>query len=259
MGPRKYRYSIVIPAFNEEASLRNTVGRLVDIFEHDTDVEIIIVDNLSTDATGDVARELEARMDFVISVEAHQGQGYGVAVKQGIASARGSHVIFVMADGSEEPADVSEFIRTSRSNPDACIFGSRFIAEAETSNYPCVKLVFNRVGNGLAALAVGSSNRDLTNGFKLFPRKLLTDLAPERSDFSITLELSLGAVLSGAQIITLPSNWKERKSGKSSFSITSLFWPYFSLILVAMKRRWWGNKPLNPGFSAKNQPSKRSR
>ena len=252
------RYSIVIPAFNEEANLEKTVLQISDLVERSSDIEIIVVDNMSTDATSDVAQKLAAHLDFLTVVHAGGGQGYGVAVKSGIENASGTHIVFVMADGSEDPKDVLRFIDASRANPQACIFGSRFSHGVQVLNYPRLKLVANRLGNAIASISVGSSNRDLTNGFKLFPRDVLLNLAPKRDDFSITLELSLGAILSGVQIITLPNKWAERESGESSFRIWSLFWPYFSLILRAMIMRLRGAIPTANGFNPKSKPLERN-
>lgn len=252
------RYTIVIPAFNEEASLERTVLQIAKLFERSSNIEILVVDNMSTDATADVARKLAVQLEFLTVVHARAGQGYGVAVKAGIQHATGTHVVFVMADGSEAPEDVLKFIETSGKNPQACIFGSRFGPGSQVRNYPRLKLLANRIGNAIASLSVGSKNSDLTNGFKLFPRDLLLSLAPKRDDFSITLELSLGAVLSGSQIITLPNSWKERDSGESSFRLSYLFWPYFSLILVAMTRRWHGVRALVDFMKPKPSPSQRN-
>lgn len=228
-------YSIVIPCHNEELTIGETVSDLCKSFKGEMDVEIVLIDNVSEDNTWDALQKLELKFDQVRSFQSPQKPGYGVAVKAGIEKARGSHLVFVMADGSENPSDVVRFMAQSRKYPDDCIFGDRFQHPSAISGYPPFKLVANRVANFLLSHFFRTKSRDLTNGFKLFPRYVVEKLNPKADDFSITLELSLGAICTKAGIRTLANGWNGRKAGDSSFSLFSLVPAYLSAAIRASK------------------------
>jgi dolichol-phosphate mannosyltransferase len=229
------RYSIVVPCHNEEATVRKTVSNLVSQHSLGSDVEIVLVDNQSSDTTWEVLVELQREIQCVSAHKSSPKKGYGVAIKSGINFSTGTHVLFVMADGSESPADVVRFIEVSRQNPAACVFGNRFTKPGLISGYPPVKLLVNRSVNFFLGLIFQSQSPDLTNGFKLYPRQVIEELGPVADDFSITLELSLGALSSSAEVVTLENSWSQRSAGKSSFNLVSMAGPYLAAIIRALR------------------------
>ena len=228
-------YSIVIPCHNEALTIEETVENLLAALVGETDFEIVLIDNLSSDGTWDVLADIVSRHEVVSSYKSPNRAGYGVAIKEGIRSSRGNYVVFVMADGSEEPVDVLNFISVSRSNPEACIFGNRFSESGSIQGYPLVKLLVNRVANFALRVMFKTMSGDLTNGFKLYPRALIGTIPLESEDFSITVELSLGAICSGAKVIEVPNKWRGREAGESSFSLLKLAVPYAQVALRAYR------------------------
>jgi dolichol-phosphate mannosyltransferase len=228
-------YSIVIPAHNEEDNVESTIRELLTHLPPVPPIEIVIVDNLSSDRTLAVANKLSLEFASVRSCQANDAQGYGAAIRQGINSSRGDYVLFVMADGSESPEDIAAYISTSNLHPRACVFGTRFSSTSKITGYPLIKRVFNRLGNHLVALLVGTRYLDLTNGFKLYPRTFLAEHPPTRNDFSATLELALSAIMTQQEIVVVPNSWRGRTSGRSSFKLLTQLWPYLSLVIVSKR------------------------
>jgi hypothetical protein len=142
-----------------------------------------------------------------------------------------------MADGSEHPDDVAKFIVTSKKAPEACVFGNRFASPGLISGYPPFKRFLNRLVNAGLGLVFRTDSPDLTNGFKLYPRDVIARIDPKSDDFSITLELSLGAICEGIRVITIPTLWRGREAGKSSFSLTAMALPYLSVIAKNLVNR----------------------
>jgi hypothetical protein len=87
-------------------------------------------------------------------------------------------------------------------------------------------------------LVFRTDSPDLTNGFKLYPRDVIENINPKSDDFSITLELSLGAICAGIRVITIPTFWRGREAGKSSFSLIAMALPYLSVIA-----KYLGDRP----------------
>jgi glycosyltransferase involved in cell wall biosynthesis len=238
-------YSIVIPCHNEQDTIRSTVTKLLEAVSSIPNINFVLVDNLSSDATWEQLQALELEFKNVSIHKSEPRAGFGVAIRSGVGSSTGTHIVFVMADGSEHPKDVAKFILTSKENPDACVFGNRFASPGLISGYPPFKRFLNRLVNGGLGLVFRTDNPDLTNGFKLYPRDVIAKINPKSDDFSITLELSLGAICAGVRVITIPTFWRGREAGKSSFSLIAMALPYLSVIA-----KYLGNR--SPGRDKSN-------
>jgi glycosyltransferase involved in cell wall biosynthesis len=230
-------YSIVIPCHNEQDTIRSTVTNLVEAVSSIPNINFVLVDNLSSDSTWERLQSLELEFKNVSIHRSEPRAGFGVAIMSGVASSTGTHIVFVMADGSEHPDDVARFIVTSKKNPDACVFGNRFASPGLISGYPTFKRFLNRLVNGGLGLVFRTDSPDLTNGFKLYPRDVISRINPKSDDFSITLELSLGAICAGISVITIPTFWRGREAGKSSFSLIAMALPYLSVIAKYLGNR----------------------
>jgi dolichol-phosphate mannosyltransferase len=228
------RFSVIIPCRNESLTIEATILALLQVFEGHTDVEFVLVDNQSHDETWRILQRLASEHKVVKVARSPDQPGYGVAVKAGIRASHGTHLVFVMADGSEDPRDVLKLVEVSRDSPEACVFGNRFHRDGSVSDYPVFKLVANRFANMALRLIFRTGLHDLTNGFKLFPRSLIETLDLQSDDFSITIELSLGAVCSSVKIVEVSNTWTGRKAGESSFKLLKLLKPYLRATLRSL-------------------------
>jgi len=221
--------SVVIPARNEEATIGVLVGRLRDIF-HDT-VEIIVVNDHSTDKTVDVAMKHGAWV-----INNYGKPGYGNTARTGLLTARGTYVTVMVADLSDDPMDLYEMY--AHRGYDHAVFGDRFSGGGETVGYPVLKRIANRVGNSLAAWLTGTRYRDLTNPFKLYHRRSIVSLveASDADDFSLGFELALRFVLEGGKFEVVPQHWVERSVGTSKFKVKHVIGYSRTLARVLLQR-----------------------
>src|SRR5215475_8137766 len=120
--------SVLIPTRNEADNLPVVVPALLTTLESaGIKHEILVVDDGSTDNTRDVLLELAAHYPNVSFIQNRPPNGFGLAVQAGFANFRGDAVAIVMADGSDDPADLVRYYAKLREGYD-CVFGSRFIA-----------------------------------------------------------------------------------------------------------------------------------
>src|SRR5689334_22365659 len=104
--------SVVIPAHNEEAHIAETVQNLaVALRDADITYEILVINDNSSDGTERVLTSLSATEIGVRHVNNLPPSGFGLAVRRGLAEFRGETVAIVMADGSDDPADLVAFYR----------------------------------------------------------------------------------------------------------------------------------------------------
>lgn len=249
-------YSIIMPAYNEEAVLEPTVRELcghLDATGHR--YELLIVDDASTDGTGELAGELAARYPAVRVLRNSGSNGYGHAIRCGLAVYRGDAAVVVTSDGADAPKDVEAYFDKIAQGYE-CAFGSRFGPDSVVEGYPPVKRLINRMANRLIGWVVGSPYRDFTNGFKCYRREVIDRMEPIMSgQFNITIEMSLKAVLDGARYAVVANDWRQRDAGQSSFKVLSLVRPYTATLLYCLCRAYLTNPVRNPSRDGGTAPA----
>ncbi len=234
--PEPFLLSVVIPAYNEEAVIADTLRALIATLGRQTfDWEILVVNDSSRDRTEAVLLGLEQAEPRLRHVNNQGRHGYGHAVRCGLAHFRGDAVIVAMADGSDAPDDLVQYAEKLR-NGYQCAFGMRFGPNSDVRGYPVVKRIANRIGNRLIAWAVGQDYTDFTNGFKGFHRRVVEDLMQPlvSGEFNLTIEMSLKAVLGGATYAVVANSWVQREAGESKFRLFSLSWLYLITIVYCL-------------------------
>jgi dolichol-phosphate mannosyltransferase len=224
--------SVVIPAHNEEGHIAETVQSLAAALRKAGIAhEILVVNDNSTDGTERMLATLSAIGIGVRYVNNSPPNGFGFAVRRGLAEFLGDAVAIVMADGSDDPADVIAFYRKLEGGYD-CVFGSRFIHGGHVINYPKFKLVLNRLANLIIRTLFVIRYNDVTNAFKLYRRSAIAGVQPLLSHhFNLTVELPLKSIIRGYRYTVLPNSWKGRKEGVSKLRIKEMGSRYLFIIL----------------------------
>lgn len=238
------RLSLVIPARNEAAVLGETVSALAKrLTSERIPAEIVVVDDHSVDETPTVARLLRESWPEVRCISNGRSSGFGSAVRSGLDVASGDVVAVVMADGSDDPADVVRCYRLALDGHD-CVFGSRFEQARRPAGYPPAKWLCNRLGNRAIAWLFGLSYTDITNAFKLYRSSVIEAVQPLGSrGFEITVELPLKAINQGCRYATLPIRWHGRPAGRSKFRLAANAARYSAAVATC----WWEGRRTNGG------------
>ena len=221
--------SVVIPAHNEEGHIVETIRSLSSTLEEASiNYEILIINDNSTDDTKSLLEQVSD--EKIRYIDNQPPNGFGYAVRLGLAEFRGECVAIVMADGSDDPSDVVRFYHAFKSGAD-CVFGTRFSRESTVVDYPLSKRVLNRLGNQLIRLLFLTRYNDTTNAFKLYGRHVIAGLQPLLAyGFNLTVELPLKAMVRGYSFKVLPNNWYNRKEGVSKFKIDEVSSGYLFII-----------------------------
>jgi len=217
------RYSILIPAYNEEKNIIPTIAAVArELRAEEIPFELLIVNDNSTDATATVISEAQNEFPEIVLVHNTPPGGLGRAVRFGLNHFQGDVVAIVMADLSDDPKDVVTCYRKIEEGYD-CAFGSRFIKGSQVSHYPFGKLLFNRIGNTLIRFLFLTKHNDLTNAFKAYRREVIEGISPLRAcHFNITIEMSLSALIRNYSIAVFPIKWSGRTWGQSNLHIRAM-------------------------------------
>ena len=226
------KFSIIIPAFNEEANIASCIVNLDDVLK-DYDHEFVVVNDGSTDRTGAVLKGLKKGGLLKIIDRPVGDSGIGKAIKAGILAATGDFIIVAMADSSDDPRDALQMVQiASKSDVDG-VYGTRFSKGGKVSNYPPLKRLVNRLYNHLVSVLLAIPHDDMSNAFKMYRRQLLQDLDIESNGFDITIELPVKALLRAKKgIVIIPIKWKGRKEGQPKWKLLREGVVYLKRLLI---------------------------
>lgn len=231
--------SLVMPAYNEEGSVADTVISIVEFLrQHQVRHEVLVVNDNSRDGTESVLQHLAENYPEVRYVNNSYPNGFGFAVRCGLENFRGDAVAIVMADGSDAAEDILQYYSKLREGYD-CVFGSRFIRGGRVIDYPTHKLLVNRMANLFVQVLFGLPYNDTTNAFKAYRREVIEGVQPLISHhFNLTVEIPLKAIVRGYSYTMIPITWKNRKSGISKLKIREMGSRYLFVVLSILLERW---------------------
>jgi dolichol-phosphate mannosyltransferase len=243
MSERRLTYSIVIPAYDEEGSIRPVLRALCDALEGARiPYEIVVVNDHSRDRTHEAVAEVARERPAVRCIDNQAAGGFGLAVRAGLDAFTGDVVAVVMADGSDPPEDVVRCYEELVKGYD-CVFGSRFLPGSTVEGYPAFKLTLNRLANFFIQILFGIPLNDTTNAFKVYRRETIDGLRPLLSHhFNLTVELPLKAIVRGYSFSVIPIGWRNRTEGVSKLRLKEMGSRYLFIVLYV-----WLEKHLSKG------------
>ena len=207
--------SIVIPAYNEERRLPDSLDQ-IDAFvkAQDYGVEVIVVDNNSSDRTPDVARSVAAERPYVRLLH-EPVQGKGAAVKTGMLDARGEYLFICDADLSMPIEEVSKFVPPALNGHDVAI-ASREAPGARRYDEPEYRHVMGRVFNFIVRVLALPKIQDSQCGFKAFRREIAHEVFPLQTidGWGFDVEVLFIARSRGYKLIEVPINWYYRANSR---------------------------------------------
>jgi len=235
--------SVVIPAHNEEGHITETVRGIVSALDREKILfEVLVVNDNSTDSTEAKIRALAREYPAVHCVNNDPPNGFGFAVRRGLATFRGDVVAIVMADASDSPEDLVLFYRKLQEGYD-CIFGTRFSREGRAVDYPLPKKILNRLGNKFIQVLFRIPCNDITNAFKMYRRSVIAGIQPLLAHhFNLTVELPLKAITRGYRYAVVPNSWVNRAEGKSKFRVKEMGSRYFFIVLYCYLEKLFGRE-----------------
>ena len=200
--------SIIIPAYNEQSRLPNTLEQIFHFLEKQSiKSEVIVVENGSTDKTFEVAQKF-AEQHKNVRVIHNEERGKGGAVQRGVREAEGEYVFICDADLSMPVEEISKFLPPALKDFDIAI-GSREAPGAVRYNEPYYRHLTGRVFNMLIRLMVLPNLQDTQCGFKCLRAEVARDIFPFQTltGWAFDVELLYIAHQHGYRILEIPIDW----------------------------------------------------
>ncbi len=185
------KLSIVMPVFNEERSLRDSVQRVRAVnMGLDVTVELIIVDDCSTDATPRIVEDLARAHPDMRCLRHTTNRGKGAALRTGFAAATGDCVIVQDADLEYNPAEIPKLLKPIQDGLADVVFGSRFIGGESHRVLYFWHSVGNRVLTLLSNMVTNLNLTDMEVCYKLFKKSTLDQITIEEDRFGFEPEVT---------------------------------------------------------------------
>ena len=205
--------TIIVPVYNEAATVRQVIDRLLQI-PLPIPREIIVVNDGSTDGTTDVLDGVGA-VDGVLSiVHAAANGGKGSAIRIGLHHARGTIIASQDADLELDPVQLADLVRPILDGEAEVVYGSRFLGRRVAG--PWLSVAANRTLTALTNILFGGRLTDMETCYKIMQTSVARGLHLESDRFEIEPEITAKLLLQRRRIIERPVRFdpRDRASGK---------------------------------------------
>lgn len=172
------KLSLVIPCYNEENTLADTVGRCLKLKEHGLDIELVIVDDCSTDNSREVAQKLSQEHPEISFHTHEKNQGKGAALRTGFLHATGDYVGIQDADAEYSPTDYVELLKPLQSGQADVVYGSRYLRQDGRRVLYFWHTWMNRSLTFISNMFTNLDISDMETCYKLFRRDVIQKIAP---------------------------------------------------------------------------------
>lgn len=235
-------FSIILPCYNEENSIQQTINALFDFMTaYDFEYEIIAVNDGSHDNTLKIIEEISSLSPIVKFVSYSRNQGKGHAVKAGINAAAGNYILFMDTDLSTDLSAIDLFLKEIQHND--IVIGSRRHKNSELSKPQ--KVLRRFIGNCcviITKIITGIPFTDTQCGFKGFTKSIAQELISKQqiNGWAFDVEYLYIAKLNHYKVKDIPVKWTNNEDSKVSPFKSSVSF-FIDLLKIAAKRRAYQN------------------
>jgi glycosyltransferase involved in cell wall biosynthesis len=211
-GAGKIFCSIVIPCYNEEANIPRLLAGFAEALKA-RDLELILVDNGSSDGTGQLLRRCAPDYPFLRVVSCSPNRGYGGGIMAGLREARGDLTGWAHGDMQYSPADILEAAERMRPFRAENVF-----LKGLRKNRTSADAFFTAAMAAFASLTLRIPLRDINAQPTIFSRSLMEDWQDPPADFSLDLYAYAAAIRRGFKLLRREIPLADRKEGASSWN-----------------------------------------
>ena len=226
--PADMSLSVVVPALNEEDNIRLVIDELVSAVQSAVaDWEVILIDDGSTDRTGEMADEMGAEQARIRVVHHERPHGFGASLAEGFLTSAKAAVTWIPADCENDPGELLKYLPLIE-HVDIII---PYVTTPEVRRFHrrMLSALFVRIINATFGTRFNS-----TNTTSIYRRAVFDVVKPRSTGFLINAETLVKAVKAGFNFADVPVGLRKRSQGDSKAlsarSILNLMWEFLRLV-----------------------------
>jgi glycosyltransferase involved in cell wall biosynthesis len=244
--------SVVVPVFNEEQTLATIVEKLLTLRQL---LEIVIVDDCSTDRTPQILEELAARHSQIQTARHEKNKGKTEALKTAFRLTRGEVVIVQDADMEYDPDEIPEVIGPILLGQADVVFGSRFLVRKASRCLYFYHYIGNKLLTFLSNLATNINLTDVETCYKAFRGDIIRQMKIESSGFGFEIEVTAKVAKLKCSIYETPISYYGRtyEEGKKITiwdGFAALYYIVLYNIFCSLKNSYYRVPELGPSWNA---------
>ena len=204
---KRKKLSIVMPVYNEKALIIDVLKKVREVKFENADVELIVVDDYSTDGTREILKkEGKNYADKILYHEVNQGKG--AALKTGFKEISGDVAIVQDADFEYDPMEIPSVVKPIFDGEADVVYGSRFLNK-EYKGYKQNQLA-NRILTGLSNFMTGLKVTDMETCYKAFPAEFIKNIDIKEKRFGFEPEITAKVARAKLKLIEVPISYYPR-------------------------------------------------
>ncbi len=199
--------TIVVPVYNEEATVRSVIERLL-VIDLPVPREILVINDGSTDGTRAALDGIPEQPGTLRIIHAAVNAGKGRAIRTGFDQARGTIVAIQDADLELDPAQLTDLVNPILSGETTVVYGSRFLRGKTAA--PWISVAANRFLTGVTNVLYGANLTDMETCYKVMRADVARTLNLEAERFDIEPEITAKLLRRGHRIVERPVTFEPR-------------------------------------------------
>ena len=200
--------SVLVSVYNEEKTILDVLKKLSDIKKFGHLIEVIVINDGSSDNSEKIINENKHLIDKLISNETNRGKGY--SIKKGLELSNGKYIVFQDADLEYDPNDFLKFFKLiEQFNPDL-IIGSRLSYSDYTRSYNILNKLGNQLITFLFNIIYNTTFTDIYSCYACFKKDLLNINSLKTAGFEQHAEILCKVVKKGKKFYEVPINYNGR-------------------------------------------------
>jgi dolichol-phosphate mannosyltransferase len=237
------RVSIVIPAYNEGAEIKECLDRILESVR--LPCEVLVVYDTPDDTTAPHVAEYAQHDPRVVGLLNTEGRGPAAALRCGIERAAADVTVVTMADGSDDPMQIDQLTRLVERGV-VVAAASRYMRGGQQVGGPRLKGLVSRIAGQSLHLIARVGTHDPTNSFKAYSTAFIREVGiASDAGFELGMEMVAKAHRRGLPIAEIPTIWLDRSHGQSNFKVREWIPRYLHWWLAALGGR---REPMRSGY-----------
>lgn len=216
------KLSILIPVYNEQATIGELIDRVLDVDIGLVRKEIIITDDGSTDQSPEIIAQKQESSTIIKVLTSNSNMGKGAAIRSGLEYATGDIILIQDADLELDPSEYVQLLRPILENKATVVYGSRFLKT--NKNVPHKTRIANRFLTLLTNLLYRGNITDMETAYKIFRKDAIDPTKLHSTRFDIEPELTAKFLKNGYGIHEVPISYNPRttEEGKKISTVDGL-------------------------------------